>query len=73
MEHQPESSIVHDLERKLNPKSWRLRHRERDAYCRLSVAYYWDWIPFVDDDYLTEWEVLRMKELVVQQHAFLLQ
>jgi len=50
------------MEKKLNPiPFW--RRFKRDNFCTLSSNSYWDWLQYVDDDYLTEWEILKMKEL----------
>jgi len=55
------------MERTLNPKGIWQRLRGDHRYARISTAYYWDWMLYIDDDYLTEWEILRMKELYLWQ------
>ena len=54
------------MERKLNPSGWAwfkyLNKREK-TQCKISIAQYWDLLYYVDDDYLTDWEVLQMKRL----------
>ena len=55
-------SITLDLERKLN--LWRFKRRSRaDNHCKLSINYYFDLLKYVDDDYLSEWEILKFKDL----------
>ena len=61
------TSIVYQMERKLNPVNFYRRLSKNSQFCRISTSYYWDWLTYIDDDYLTEWEVLRMKELYHQQ------
>tara|TARA_B110000285_G_scaffold208957_1_gene249564 strand:- start:390 stop:575 length:186 start_codon:yes stop_codon:yes gene_type:complete len=54
------------MEKKLNGNSFawfRMNYRRDKAVSKISVAQYWDWITYLDDDYLTDYEVLRMKEL----------
>ena len=65
---QESGSIVLELERKLNWDRFK-RRGSRDNYCKLSTNYYWDLLKYVDDDYLTEWEVLKFKELYFLQLA----
>ena len=67
MEEGP-GSIILELERKLNPDRFN-RRGKRDQMCRISINYYWDLLKYVDDDYLTEWEVLRFKELYSEMLA----
>ena len=55
-------SIVLEMEKKLNYERYRMRGK-RDKYCKLSLNYYWDLLKYVDDDYLTEWEILKFKDL----------
>lgn len=54
------------MEKKLNPTShalYKYFHRADKKVAKLSTAQYWDWLTYIDDDYLTDYEVLRMKEL----------
>ena len=59
-------SIITELERKLNPNRFK-RRTKQDEYCKISVNYYWDLLKYVDDDYLTEWETLKFKDLYAYQ------
>ena len=36
---------------------------------KISLNYYWDLLKYIDDDYLTEWEVLKFKDLYGYQIA----
>ena len=54
------------MEKKLNPTSWiwqKYLTRKDNNITKISTAQYWDWITYIDDDYLTDYEVLKMKEL----------
>ena len=54
------------MEKKLNGSSfgwYKFLNRKDRTYSRVSCAQYWDFINYIDDDYLTDWEVLKMKEL----------
>ena len=62
-----QSSMILDMERKLNPVNFNRRFRKTDKYCTLSNAQYWDMLTYIDDDYLTQWEVIKMKELYYWQ------
>ena len=55
-------SITLDLERKLNPDRYN-RRGKRDTMCKLSLNYYWDLLKYIDDDCLSEWEILKFKDL----------
>ena len=57
------SLMIVEMERILNPAWFKRRTQEKDDYCTLSTSQYWDWLTYIDDDYLTEWEVIKMKEL----------
>lgn len=57
-----ENSIVYNLERKLSPRRFR-RRGANDKLCKISSAYYWDLLTYVDDDYLTDWEIYKFKHL----------
>ena len=59
-------SIWIELEKKLNYAKWAKRGT-RDTYSRISLNQYWDLLKYVDDDYLTEWEVLKFKDLYGDQ------
>ena len=61
-------SIVLDLERKLNYQKFK-RRGKRDLFSKISLNYYWDLLKYIDDDYLTEWEVLKFKDLYGTQLA----
>ena len=61
-----QSLLVMSMEKKLNPSShalYKYFNRADRTTAKLSVAQYWDWLTYIDDDYLTDYEVLRMKEL----------
>ena len=58
-------SIILEMEKKLDSKRYNQRVKE-DKRCKISVNYYWDLLKYVDDDYLTEWEILKMKDLYVK-------
>ena len=54
------------MERKLNADSygWFKYLKKKDkALCKISTAEYWDLLMYIDDDYLTDYEVLKFKEL----------
>lgn len=54
------------MEKKLNPNShglYKFFNKKDKKICKISTAQYWDWLTYIDDDYLTDYEVLRMKEL----------
>ena len=36
---------------------------------KLSTSQYWDLLTYIDDDYLTDYEIVKMKELYRQQLA----
>ena len=58
-------SIILEMEKKLESKRFNQRGK-KDQKCKISVNYYWDLLKYVDDDYLTEWEVLKFKDLYVK-------
>ena len=61
-----QSLLVMSMEKKLNPNSYALFkyfNRTDRTVAKVSTAQYWDWLTYIDDDYLTDYEVLRMKEL----------
>lgn len=62
-----QSAMVLAMERKLNPTAFWRRLWKNDKFCKITTAQYWDWLTYIDDDYLTEWEVLKMKELYFWQ------
>jgi len=58
------------MEKKLNPSGYglfRYLNRKDQSTSRISVAQYWDLLTYIDDDYLTDYEVLKMKELYAWQ------
>tara|TARA_B110000305_G_C18963968_1_gene414026 strand:+ start:78 stop:317 length:240 start_codon:yes stop_codon:yes gene_type:complete len=62
-----QAHMIVTMEKKLNPKSsalyrWMNGGKDR-SISKISVAQYWDWLTYIDDDYLTDYEILRMKEL----------
>ena len=58
--------MIMNMERKLN-SSWFTRRTQKDKYSKISTTQFWDWLVYIDDDYLSEFEVLKMKELYYQQ------
>jgi len=58
--------MIMTMEKKLNPLGFglfRLLNRKDPSTTRISIAQYWDLLTYIDDDYLSDYEVLRMKEL----------
>ena len=55
------------MEKKLNPTTFLRRLRKHDNYCKLSINQYWVWLKYIDDDYLSEWEVDKMIDYVAKQ------
>ena len=58
--------MIMTMEKKLNPNSWGLfkfNNRRERQLSKISIAQYWDLLTYIDDDYLTDYEVLKMKEL----------
>ena len=65
-----QSLMIMTMEKKLNPNSWALFkyfNRSDKNIAKISTAQYWDWLTYIDDDYLTDYEVLKMKELYHRQ------
>ena len=61
-----QAQMIWNMEKKLNGSSFawfKYKNRSDKSVSRISVAQYWDWLIYLDDDYLTDYEVLRMKEL----------
>lgn len=61
-----QAQMIMAMERKLNNGSFawfKFNNRRDRSISKISVAQYWDWLTYLDDDYLTDYEVLRMKEL----------
>ena len=71
-----QSVMILQMEKKLN-SLWFRRRKAQDKLCTISSNQYWDWLTYVDviipnlsrmqDDYLTDWEILKMKELYFWQ------
>ena len=58
--------MIMTMEKKLNAKSWiwyKFANRRDKNISKISTAQYWDWLTYIDDDYLTDYEVLKMKSL----------
>ena len=55
------------MERKLNSTFFKKKMERKMNSCRLTPAQYWDWLTYIDDDYLTQWEVIKMQELYYWQ------
>ena len=65
-----QAAMIMSMETKLNAKGWGLYkylNRGDRKTSKISVAQYWDWLTYIDDDYLTDYEVLKMKELYYWQ------
>ena len=65
-----QAHMIMEMERKLNPSSagwFKFMNRRDQSISRISVAQYWDMLYYIDDDYLTDYEVLKMKELYAWQ------
>ena len=64
--HENQAQMIMVIERKLINGSFawfKLNNRRDRSISKISVTQYWDWLTYLDDDYLTDYEVLRMKEL----------
>jgi len=62
--------MIMNMEKKMNGGSYavfKFMNRRDPSISKISIAQYWDWLTYIDDDYLTEYEVLRMKELYYWQ------
>lgn len=58
--------MIMTMEKKLNNQSphwFRYLKRSDKSLSKISIAQYWDFLTYIDDDYLTDYEVLKMKEL----------
>ena len=61
-----QAAMIMSMEKKLNSGSYALFKyaNKKDAHlCRISTSQYWDLLTYIDDDYLTDFEVLKMKEM----------
>ena len=47
-EQDQRSSMIMSMERILNPAWFSRRTAEKDQYCTLSTAQYWDWLTYID-------------------------
>ncbi len=62
--------MIMTMEKKFNPSSYaffRYTFRRDPKIAKISVAQYWDYLTYIDDDYLTDYEILKMKELYNSQ------
>ena len=59
--------MIMKMEEKFNYKIFKRRFRTQEKFCRLAHTQYWNWLIYLDDDYLSEWEVLKMKQLFQYQ------
>ena len=62
--------MIMTMEKKLNPTGFglfRFMNRRDLNTSTISIAQYWDMLTYIDDDYLSDYEVLRMKELYAWQ------
>ena len=58
--------MIMTMEKKFNPSGFglfRFMNRRDPSITGISVAQYWDMLTYIDDDYLSDYEVLRFKEL----------
>ena len=55
--------MILTLEKKLNNKVYNRRFWKRDLWARISSSQFFDWMVYIDDDYLSEWEILKFSEL----------
>lgn len=58
--------MIMTMEKKLNsnsPHLFRYLNRHDKSLSKISIAQYWDFLTYIDDDYLTDYEVVKMKEL----------
>ena len=65
-----QSQMIWTMEKKLNANSYawfKFFNRKEKSHCKISVAAYWDMLTYIDDDYLTDYEILKMKELYYWQ------
>ena len=62
--------MIMTMEQKFNGGSaglFRFMNRRDPNISKISVAQYWDWLTYLDDDYLSDYEIIRMKELYYWQ------
>jgi hypothetical protein len=62
--------MMMSMEKKLNGQSpfwFKFKNRRDKQLSKISVAQYWDFLTYLDDDYLTDYEIVRMKELYYWQ------
>ncbi len=46
------TAMIHAMERKLNPLWYSRRNKtDRDTYCTISIAQFWDWLTYIDVSY----------------------
>ena len=61
-----QAAMIMTMEQKLNSGSYALfkyAHKKDQHLCKISTSQYWDLLTYIDDDYLTDYEVLKMKEM----------
>ena len=65
-----QSMMILTMEEKLNVHKFgwfRYKNRKDLSTCKLTTNEYWDWLNFIDDEYLADFDILKMKELYRQQ------
>jgi len=43
-----QSTVILEMERKLNSKAFWRRLWKNDKFCSISTAQYWDWLTYID-------------------------
>ena len=56
--------MIMNMEKKLGSRAI---NKKNAVTSKISVAQYWDFLTYIDDDYLTDFEILKMKELYYWQ------
>ena len=62
--------MILTMEEKLNVHKFgwfRYKNRMDTKYATLSTNDYWDWLTYIDDDYCSDYDLIRMKELYRSQ------
>jgi hypothetical protein len=47
-ESDSQSTVIMEMERKLNPSAFWRRFWKHDKYCAITTAQYWDWLTYID-------------------------
>lgn len=43
-----QSTVILEMEKKLNPTAFWRRFKKNDRFCTISTAQYWDWLTYID-------------------------